>query len=61
VPSDAEHDLTLRLFDQVASRLRTEEADRLRADLELIVDLLDLPPDADVERVASWIQHVHLS
>jgi hypothetical protein len=54
--SPSEHDLTLRLFEQVAAQLVGAERDALMADRELIKELLELGEDATPEQIAVWVR-----
>lgn len=52
----SEHDLALRLFEQVAAQLVGAERDALMADRELIKELLELGEDATPDRIAAWVR-----
>lgn len=52
----SEHDLALRLFEQVAAQLVGAERDALVADRELIKELLELGEDATPEQIAAWVR-----
>lgn len=52
----SEHDLALRLFEQVAAQLVGAERDALMADRELIKELLELGEDATPEQIAAWVR-----
>jgi hypothetical protein len=56
VSQPVEHDLTLRLFEQVAERLAGDERDALNADLDVINELLALGENPTPEQIAAWVR-----
>ena len=53
-----EHELTLKLFEQVTEQLEGEEQQQLIADRRLIAELLALGPEPSEEQVATWVRNV---